>query len=129
MNKPGKLLAFKILLLGLLFPYTLSNAIDKEQPGNKEQLKEKSTYAVFSVHDTNQDGFLSQKEYLAFLEKYKLKKNRKCNKPDRKHEPLLFEAIDTDKDLKLSEDEIIAAISKQRQQHKRYRHRYRGGRM
>jgi len=82
---------------------------------------------VFSVHDSNQDGYLDKNEYLLFLGKSYRSMHHIKGKPHRMSKRFKFEEVDTNIDMKLSEDEMIAAIQKLRQQRKRYRHRYRGG--
>ncbi|MEZ5451381.1 MAG: EF-hand domain-containing protein [Thiothrix sp.] len=81
---------------------------------------------VFSVHDSNRDGYLDRVEYQHFLESLNARRNSgRCrnNKPFRL---LGFDDIDRDANGFLSEDEMVSTLNKRLRQHRRYRHH--GGR-
>lgn len=78
--------------------------------------------AVFSVHDSNQDGYLDRAEYQHLLENLNIRHNAghcRHNKPARL---LGFDEIDRDANGFLSEDEMVSALNKRLRQHRRYRY-------
>lgn len=80
---------------------------------------------IFSVYDSDKDGFLSRSEYRNFVEHIEIKRKAK-GKPEKRYKPPLnFDEIDTDGDGYISEDEMISALNKRLQKHRRYR--YKGG--
>ena len=81
---------------------------------------------TFSIHDMDKNGTLSREEYRVFVEKIELR--RQASGRDRRDypTPLRFEEIDSNEDGQLTEDEMISALNKRLQRHRRYR--YQGGR-
>lgn len=106
-----------ICLLSLQPAYSSPDAATPKPANNR----------VFSIHDTNHDGYVSEQEYLRFVEKRLDRLHRHGIKAGRYARPLSFTEIDSDRDLLISESEMLNAIMKQRQHRKRYRFRHRSG--
>ena len=77
-------------------------------------------YPVFSVHDTNGDGYLDRADYAAFLSLLWEKRARRMNHHPLPP-PLAFEAIDVDTDGRISEEELVRSLNN-RLRHRRWRH-------
>jgi len=76
---------------------------------------------VFSVHDTDKDGYLDKSEYLSFIEKKSQRNSKNKRQKNRKVKPFTFEEIDLSADGKISMDEMIIAITKQRSKVNRHK--------
>ena len=76
---------------------------------------------VFSVHDIDGDGYLDRSEYAAFLGRFW---SRRAHNAGSGPPPLAFDAVDGDRDGRLSEDELLGALDLHLQ-HRRWRHGWR----
>lgn len=119
-----------LIFLSFLFISSVCRAVDQSptptpnRPGAHKMLGAK--LHTFSVHDTNQDGLLSRKEYRHFSEQLALRRQT-CGRPACDHaQHLSFEEIDSNYDGYISEDEMVLVLNKRLKRHRRYR--YRGGR-
>ncbi len=73
---------------------------------------------VFSIYDTDHNGYLSRAEYAMFSEKmhrHRRSSNRPCP------EILEFSHVDHDQDGQISESELLASLNKGLQKRRRYR--------
>jgi hypothetical protein len=70
---------------------------------------------VFSVHDTDGDGFLSRKEYAEFYRRFE-ERHKQAGRPAHRMLGLLaFEQIDHDRDGHISAHEMVSALQARRQ--------------
>ena len=60
---------------------------------------------IYTPHDIDRDGFLDQEEFKLFIEKRRLK-------PEHVH-LWIFDAVDKDKDGKISQEEIINSLNQE----------------
>lgn len=71
---------------------------------------------TYSVHDLDRDGYLSREEYAALRARHQARRDH-AGPPQRA--PLLdFDALDSNRDDRISEEELLETL----------RRRYRGGR-
>ncbi len=77
----------------------------------------------FSIHDLDRDGVLSREEYHQFLTALEQRRRAADESGKRYPPPLRFEEIDRNADGYLSEDEMISALNRRLERHKRYRNR------
>lgn len=75
----------------------------------------------FSIHDLDRDGRLSRDEYRQFLTGVERRRQSTVERGQGYPPPLRFEEIDGDGDGYLSEDEMISALNRRLERHKRYR--------
>ena len=69
----------------------------------------------FSVHDTGGDGYLSREEYEVFYREFD-ERHRKAGRPAHRMLRIMsFELIDTDRDGRVSLDEMVSALRERRQ--------------
>lgn len=72
---------------------------------------------AFSIHDIDQDGFLSRDEYQLFEDR-----RNTTERPMRRFlPPLRFEEIDNDGDGYITEEEMTSALNQRLRKHRRYR--------
>jgi Ca2+-binding EF-hand superfamily protein len=118
-----------IFLLSLLFSGACK-AIDQSPLPMPKRLGEQqmpgANLRPFSIHDTDQDGLLSRKEYRRFSEQLALWRQTRGRPTRNSGQHLSFEVIDSNNDGYISEDEMISVLNKRLKRHRRYRHR--GGR-
>lgn len=77
--------------------------------------------AIFTIHDSNKDGYLSKTEYDEFVTQRDYKR-RKSGRPMRRFSiPLEFNEIDSNHDQLINEEEMIDALNKRLRKHRRYR--------
>jgi EF hand domain-containing protein len=81
-------------------------------------------HPVFSVYDTDHDGYLSRSEYQIFLDQMRAHRAARGKGPHQLPELLDFDAIDTNHDGRISESEMVTALSHRM---KGWRHRARHG--
>lgn len=79
--------------------------------------------SVFSIHDTNADGYLERDEYAVFLSRLWARRAHLMPHPPLRP-PLVFDTIDSNADGRISEEELLNSLEG------RLRHRHwRGGRL
>lgn len=76
---------------------------------------------VYSMHDSNQDGFLSRDEYSQLVDKLDRRRQEKGSPKHGFSERATFEEIDTDGDGFISEDELVDTLNKLLRKHRRHR--------
>ena len=81
---------------------------------------------AFSVYDTDRNGYLSRAEYQVFLDRMRAHRALRGKGPHRLPELLGFDAVDKNRDGRISEAEMVTALSHRM---KGWRHRYRHGQM
>jgi hypothetical protein len=82
--------------------------------------------SAFSIHDTDQNGSLSRKEYIHFIAQIETR-HEVAQCPVRHYSPpLSFDEIDSNGDESLTRSELISALNTRLQRHRL--NRYKGGR-
>ena len=71
--------------------------------------------AKFSLYDTDNDGYLSGKEYAVFFQDFKQRHEQAGRPAHRMLRILRFEQIDSNKDGQVSADEMVSALRERRQ--------------
>ena len=113
-----------ILLLSSLFTASDLLAVPPQNGiGYKETVQPGSR--AFSIHDIDQNGLLSREEYRHFVEQIEIRRKATGHPMRRYSPPFRFEEVDSNEDGYITEDEMISALNKRLQKHRRYR--YRGG--
>jgi EF-hand domain pair len=80
--------------------------------------------ASFSIHDTNQDGYIDRQEYQRFREQVRAAPRARGRGP-RSWLPLLeFETIDQNADGRVSEAEMVSTLQQRLHERRRQRHRH-----
>ena len=74
---------------------------------------------VYSVYDTDSDGYLDRREYEAFLEHRRQRHIARGRPSHSFRRPLEFSHIDTDKDQRISETELTEALGQRLRMRKR----------
>ena len=98
----------------VLIVVSYSPALPAEQPG-----KSMRATRVFSVHDTDADGYLSRKEYEMFLEYRRQRHAASGRQANRFRKPRDFDEIDANHDQHISESELTAVLGRQLRMQKR----------
>ena len=111
--------AMTLLLHGAFLANDLLAEPLQNDPGSKTEVQPGP--GPFSMHDSDGDGSLSREEYRLFIE-YVTARRETTGRPMRRFSPpLQFEEIDTNGDGYISEDEMVSALNKRLQKHRRYR--------
>jgi EF-hand domain pair len=122
-NPPFLVIASALLLSGSMTITVLAAAPTPDDTGARQTARPGAP--AFSIHDIDQDGYLSRAEYRHLIEQIE-NRRRATGRPMRRYLPFLrFEEVDRDDDGFITEDEMIASLKKRLQMHRRYR--YRGG--
>jgi Ca2+-binding EF-hand superfamily protein len=95
-------------------------------PAHAEAPARRGPPPAFSVYDTDRDGYLSRAEYQVFLNQMHTHRAARGKGPQRLPELLGFDSIDKNHDGRISESEMVTALSHRM---KGWRHRARHGQM
>lgn len=91
---------------------------------NPASKRASSSPASFSIHDTNQDGYIDREEYQRFREQVRTARTGR-GRGLRSLFPLLdFETIDQNADGRINEREMVSILQQRLHQRRRHRHRY-----
>ena len=82
---------------------------------SSEATRNPAAPAKFSIYDTDSDGYLSSKEYEVFFRDFKERHEQAGRPAHRMLRILSFEQIDSDKDGRVSADEMVSALRERRQ--------------
>jgi Ca2+-binding EF-hand superfamily protein len=97
-----------LILIAVLLSACLETAAGDDTRGTEPP-------PVFSVHDTDGDGFLSRREYAMFYRDFE-ERHKQAGRPAHRMLSLLaFEQIDHDGDGRISVHEMVAALQARRQ--------------
>jgi EF-hand domain pair len=118
-----KIISISLICLILFNPLNANNVASQKNDCPESKQKRGSGQYIFSIHDIDKSGTLSEVEYQQLLEH--VERHRKLTgRPMRRFSPTLkFKEIDINKDGYISEDEMISALNKRLQEHRRYRYK------
>ncbi len=121
-----KITSFSLIILFIFNPLNANDVTPANNDFPEPKQSRGSGQYIFSIHDIDKSGTLSEAEYQQLVEHVELRR-KSTGRPMRRFSPTLsFEEIDTNKDGFISEDEMISALNKRLKKHRRYR--YRGSR-
>jgi len=113
MKRHLNLLAAASLLLSF-------SASGQNGSGNEAGIPSHRPVRVFSVHDLDQDGYLTRREYELFLQRWRQHRAASGRRIEDSRRPPHFDDIDSNGDQLLSEDELTTVV--RQRLHRRHRH-------